>query len=81
MSFILKCQPCGRPIVVNLPNPTNETQLAKAALDAGWIVQNNNIAIHPGILIFCSLKCRNAALTSKGFFRRDLGRGRVKVDP
>lgn len=78
MSFTMKCQPCGALVEVSAPDPRCAMELAAAALAAGWIVHQNNIA--EGIVIFCGAECRNAALTKSGFFRRDLGRGRNRRD-
>lgn len=76
MSFRLKCQPCGLEQDIDAPDPCCALDLMSAAQAAGWGSYFNNIT--PGIVIFCSAECRNAALTKSGFFRRDLGRGRVK---
>ena len=76
MTFQLLCQPCGKSVVIDGPNPTSAIDIMAAAEAAGWLCCQNNIA--HGVVIFCSYKCRNAALTKSGFFRRDLGRGRMR---
>ncbi len=77
MSFRLKCQPCGAEQEIDGPDPSCAFDLMKAAQVAGWLSYNNNVA--PGIVIFCSHACCRAALTKNGFFRRDLGRGRMRA--
>lgn len=73
--FSLKCQPCGKEQPMEGKNPTSAIDLMHAAHVAGWLSYADNR--HHGVVIFCSQKCCNAALTKDGFFRRDLGRGRV----
>jgi hypothetical protein len=74
--FTLVCRPCGNSVTVDGPPIQIGIDLLSAADAVGW----TGVFGGGRCAVFCSQECVDAALTKQGTLRRDLGRGKRKVE-